>query len=778
MHTPSQEPGIKAKPTWSSELEALLKQLQQETLLLALPGLFAAGALISLAPVDSGNFDRRLALSLASFALIPLVWYARRVSYRAAAWVLILGSLAVVLLAVTWAGLGWMLGLLALPAGLTTLMLGPAAGAAAGGALGALLLFLPPEVLPAVQEVRLAAGLAVWGTIGLIWLTLRPLLRAVGWAWSGYERSQALMEQMQDAQVRLKQTLEDLTGANLQLTRLNRVADGLRQAAEEARRAKEQFVANVSHELRTPLNMIIGFSEMIVESPEAYGARLPPALLADLTVILRNSKHLSGLVDDVLDLSQIETGQMALTRERVALAEIVESAAEAVRPLFESKGLYLKTDVAPDLPQVYCDRTRVREVVLNLLSNAGRFTERGGATVRAARQDGDIGDALVSVADTGPGIASADRDKLFRPFQQLDGTIRRRYGGSGLGLAISKSFVELHGGRMWLDSAPGAGTTFYFTLPIDPPAPVDAGAGVVRWLTEDWPDRVRTRPSLAPPAAVKPRFVVLESEGSLGRLLQRYMSRAEIVHAASYAEAERELSAVPSQALLVNDTPVGDWIQRLSAAPGLPYGAPAIVCSVPGLPETMTDLGVSDYLVKPIARETLLAALERWAPQARRAGGEPDEDGSLCTVLIADDEPDAVRLFWRTLAGAGPGRRYRVLTASDGRQALEILRRQRPDVVLLDLVMPDVDGYAFLAEKNADPELRGIPVLVISARDPAGQPIVSNALAVTRAGGLSLPHLLSCFEALSAILSPLSQPPSALSQPAIADPAPAAAPPG
>ena len=173
-------------------------------------------------------------------------------------------------------------------------------------------------------------------------------------------------------------TLEDLASANVQLARLNQLAQGMRHAAEDARRAKEEFVANVSHELRTPPNMIVGFSEMMLQAPQTYGKKIPSALLADLAVIQRNSQHLSSLIDDVLDLSQIEVGKMALTKERVAFQEVVQAAVTAVRPLFDSKGLHLKTEVPGDLPLVFCDRTRIREVVLNLLSNAGRFTEHGG----------------------------------------------------------------------------------------------------------------------------------------------------------------------------------------------------------------------------------------------------------------------------------------------------------------------------------------------------------------------------------------------------------------
>jgi CheY-like chemotaxis protein/anti-sigma regulatory factor (Ser/Thr protein kinase) len=459
--------------------------------------------------------------------------------------------------------------------------------------------------------------------------------------------------------------------------------------------------------------------------------------LADLTVVLRNSQHLSSLIDDVLDLSQIEAGQMALTKERVSLAEIVEAAAIAVRPLFASKGLALQTAIPEDLPLVFCDRTRIREVVLNLLSNAGRFTEQGGVQVRASQEGNEV---VVSVADTGPGIAEEDKDRLFQPFQQLDGTIRRRYGGTGLGLSISKSFVELHHGKMWVESEPGRGTTVFFRLPIDPPAPLDSGA--LRWFNPYQPYQERHRPFRLRPAPVRPRLVVMEGGNSMQRLLGRYLAGAEITPVANLEQALLELSQVPAQALLINDVRVGETLQQVNQSTALPYGLPALICSIPGMEQAAGTLGVSDYLLKPISRDVLLGALDRLQREVK-------------TVLIVDDEPDAVRLFQRMLVSAGRG--YRVLRAFDGRQALEILRREQVDVILLDLIMPAMDGFQFLAAQSQEPALRDVPVILISARDPMGHPIVSNALAVTCRGGLSIQQLLACIEAVSTILSPVGR---------------------
>jgi signal transduction histidine kinase len=333
---------------------------------------------------------------------------------------------------------------------------------------------LMPSV-PAAYIPVIVIGGAVSGVLG--WAATRVLLAVAQWSLFDLERVRREMKEAREQRMELKQVQEDLVLANRELARLSDRLKAMHQVAEEARQAKEEFVANVSHELRTPLNMIIGFSEMITQLPQVYGGGLPPALLADIAAIQRNSQHLAKLVDDVLDLSQVDAGRMALSKEWTSLHEIVDEASQAVGALFESKGLYLETEVPPDLPPVFCDRTRVRQVIITLLSNAGRFTEQGGVLLEIKRGENDV---MVSVADTGPGIAPEDQQRLFKPFQQLDSSIRRRHGGSGLGLVISKRFVEMHGGKMWLVSPStadlpsalrtaegGIGTTIYFSLPLE-----------------------------------------------------------------------------------------------------------------------------------------------------------------------------------------------------------------------------------------------------------------------------------------------------------------------
>lgn len=604
-------------------------------------------------------------------------------------------------------------------------------------------LSLSPVMPPISIGVGLAAVLGGLCTGLLGWASTRTLLTTTQWSLHSYEQAWEKMEEAREHRLELRQVQEDLIKANQELARLSDRLKAMYQVAEEARRAKEEFVANVSHELRTPLNMIIGFSEAITESPHIYGNGLPPKLLADISTIRRNSQRLSKLVDDVLDLSQIEAGRMALSKERVSLQEVVDDAALAVGPLFESKGLYLEMDVSADLPPIFCDVTRVSQVVTNLLSNAGRFTEQGGVRLQARREGNEI---VVSVNDTGPGIAPGDQERLFEPFQQLDGSIRRQHGGSGLGLSISKRFVEMHRGRMWLESKVGVGTTFYFSLPIETPflAQTTSAGDARRWFNpyESAEYRLRTRRSKAPAPVVVSRFVLVEKEGALGRLLKHYLDDLEIISVRDIRDAVHELDHSPAQALIVNAAPSEMKPEEMGRLANLPYGTPVLTCWVPGDDEAAKRLGVIRYLVKPIARETLLSTIEELGEDAR-------------SILLVDDHPDALQLFSRMLASGE--RSYDILQARNGQRALSLLRQRRPDVMLLDLIMPKMDGFQVLQEKSQDPTIRDIPVIVISARDPANGPVVSTTMTVGCSGGISVRNLLACIRAVSEILSPSSQ---------------------
>ena len=714
--------------------EQTQEDLRSRLMTLALPISLAVGTLFFAVthahglPPQIQAFGFLLAVLVIAVALISM----RHEGW--ARWVLVAGYLGLAVGALIFLGRAELLVLLAIPVGVGVVIVGLwlAAGLAA---LETIAILLAGEwMFPGALLARSLALVMIWCFWGLAWLLLHYAAQVNVASSANYQQMREQLEAARDQRVSLKQTQEDLVQSNLELARLTDRLAAMRRAAEDAKRVKEEFVANVSHELRTPLNMIIGFAESIVNSPQIYGPNIPHTLLADLQVIYRNSQHLSSLIDDILDLSQIEAGRWALIKERVLLAEIVEAATVAVRPLYQNKALYLRSHLPSTLPPIFCARTRIREVILNLLSNAGRFTAQGGVEITAWRQGTEV---VVRVSDTGPGIAPEDQERLFRPFEQVDSSLRRRYGGSGLGLSIGKAFVELHGGKMWVESKVGVGTSFFFRLPINPPAEIHSD--FERWFQPyvGVPERHRQPAASLPP--VLPRYVVLDEQHQLQRLLQRYVDQVEVVSVSEMEQAMSELRQRPARALLVNAGPGEEVWTRLSQNAELPYGTPAIICSFPPLQTITTGLGVSDYLVKPISSRRLLSALE-------------DLNLSGNTVLIVDDEPDALRLFHRILTSAERG--YQVLRASDGDQAVEIIQEEHPDVILLDLIMPNMDGFRFLEWRNQIPAVREIPVLVTSAKDPSGQPIVSSSLRLVRGGGLSVAQVLACIEALIAIAGP------------------------
>jgi signal transduction histidine kinase len=229
---------------------------------------------------------------------------------------------------------------------------------------------------------------------------------------------------------------------------------------EEASRHKSQFLANMSHELRTPLNAILGYTELILDSIYGEPSEKMRTVLERLQA---NGKHLLGLINDVLDLSKIEAGQLTLSLEDFSLKDVVHGVVSAVEPLAAEKRLAFKAEVPPDLPTCHGDGRRLWQVLLNLVGNAIKFTDKGEVAIRAEATNGAF---TVAVCDTGPGIAAADQAKIFEEFQQADSSITRKKGGTGLGLSIAKRIIEMHGGRIWVESEPGKGSTFYFTLPM------------------------------------------------------------------------------------------------------------------------------------------------------------------------------------------------------------------------------------------------------------------------------------------------------------------------
>jgi CheY-like chemotaxis protein len=393
-----------------------------------------------------------------------------------------------------------------------------------------------------------------------------------------------------------------------------------------------------------------------------------------------------------------------------------------IRPLYHSKNLYLHADLPDEDPHIYCDQTRIREVIVNLLSNAGRFTDSGGVTLQGRISNGRL---LISVTDTGPGISADNLKRLFEPFQQLDGSIRRKHGGSGLGLAISKRFVEMHSGEMWVESVVDQGTAVWFSLPVEPDIEVVI-PGSTRWVNPAAIVEKRWRPFKAQLGDPLPRFVVMEEGKMVCKLLERYMDDIEVTPVHTLDEAVAVLSESPAQLLVINHPRAEELLHSIGSQARLPFGLPVMAFWLPGGHDFADSLGAARYLVKPVSQEMLLEAVK--------------STGKVRKVLLVDDNPEILQLYGRILSGS-PGK-YRVLRASNGQQGLDLLRQHKPDVMILDLIMPEMNGFQVLQVKQADPALSAIPVVLITAQDPSGLPRVSEVVTLTREGGFSVRSLL------------------------------------
>ncbi len=554
------------------------------------------------------------------------------------------------------------------------------------------------------------------------WLSSRRLFTALEWALSMAREARKHAEEARRRRAEVKRILRSLDEAYTRLERVNEALMLAQESAERAYRFKSEFVASVSHELRTPLNLITGFSEMIVTAPESYGGvPLPKEYRGDIMAIYRSARHLSDLIDDVLDLSRIEAGRMPLIKEEADLCQVVEEAAGMVRGLAEARGLKLELDLPDSLPPLPLDRTRIRQVLLNLLTNATRFTDTGGIKVKARIEQGEV---RVTVEDTGRGISPERIARAFEAFSQLEDNQARE--GSGLGLAVSKRFVEMHGGRMWIESELGRGTAVHFTLPL--PAP---GAQV------QYARVVSTAQARASDTC--PPVLVLHDDERVLSLLNRYVQGYRFRLATSLEQASTAIRELYPAAVIVDD----DWARchsDLGQALCLPPEIPLIICPLPSMHRLGLYLGASDYLPKPVTREALEDALARLSTPPG-------------TVLVVDDNPHVVRLLARMLKVINPS--LRVLEAFGGEEGLEILRSERPDVMLLDLVMPEMNGYELLeAMKGNGTEVKTKTIIVsVRSIEQEAAPLTGE-VRLTRATGLSLTEII---ETLRALLSTLTR---------------------
>ncbi len=484
-------------------------------------------------------------------------------------------------------------------------------------------------------------------------------------------------------------------GSNTDVTEMREAEETLlaaRDEAEAANRAKSTFIANMSHELRTPLSAIIGYAEMLGEEIEDG---TPPAELAqDVQKIEGNARHLLGLINDVLDLSKVESGKMDAYAETFGVADMVRDVAATVASLMEKKSNELVLQIGAGLGTMHSDITRIRQIVLNLLSNAAKFTERGTITLAAARVavPAGIDQMRISVSDTGIGMTAEQVAKLFQRFQQADASTTRQFGGTGLGLALTKAFTTMLGGEVQVQSEPGAGSTFIVSLPVVLPEP-QAPA----------PDAQETAPD-EEIGAGEVVLVVDDDETQL-HLTSRFLGREGFVArtASDGATGLALARRLRPRAILLDVTMPGmdGWsvLSALKADPEL-AGIPVVMVTFVAERALATSLGAADYIVKPVDWERLRAVMERFR-------------GGASSVLVVDDDTDTRERMRQVLEKSG----WRVNEAVDGEDALRKVAQATPQVVLLDLTMPVMDGFEFLSAFRERPGCGDVPVVVLTARD-------------------------------------------------------------
>ena len=477
-----------------------------------------------------------------------------------------------------------------------------------------------------------------------------------------------------------------------QLAESMKAAQSAKILAEEANTTKSKFLANMSHELRTPLNAIIGYSEMSIEEMSDLGV---PSLIPDIQKIHGAGQHLLELINNILDLSKVEAGKMELCLETFEIEPLLAEVAATIKPLLTKNHNTLFVNCQGNIGSMYADITKLRQSLLNLLSNASKFTENGTITLAVERQGANS--IALWVSDTGIGMTLEQQAKLFQSFTQADASTTRKYGGTGLGLVITQQFCHLMGGEIQVTSEVGTGTTFTIRLPaiVQPLPPA---------LTSHNGDR-----ELSTGASVvgANNILVIDDDAAARDLLQRLLRREgynAIVATSGQEGLDLARAHAPDAILLdVRMPEMNGWevLSRLKSDPDL-ANIPVVMVTIEDDPALSCALGAVDYLIKPIDSERLLAILQPYRT-------EP----SATSVLVVEDNPGNREMICRQLIKAG----WDVLQAQNGLQALAVLQTQQPGVILLDLMMPEMDGFELIRQLRVHPQWRSIPVIVLTAKD-------------------------------------------------------------
>ncbi len=512
------------------------------------------------------------------------------------------------------------------------------------------------------------------------------------------------VSEQEDYTVRAEQAANDEIGVligtfNDMLSEIEHRDVELRKArdeADKANRAKSDFLSFMSHELRTPLTSIIGFSEFLVSDMEKQAGQVNEEWLDDVRRIHGSGRHLLELINDILDLSKIEAGKMEIQLEQFDVERVVREAEAALKPLVAARGNGLRVVCPRDIGSIRADPIRVRQCLLNLLSNANKFTDKGELTLSVSRQETGMGERILfRVRDTGIGMTPDELGKLFRPFIQADRSTARKYGGTGLGLALTRHLCQMMGGDISVESEPGKGSTFTIDLPARAAQAQDVA------LTARAPT---TEPG---PAETKPMILAIDDDPEVHRLLARTLGAENYVFKSALNGADglrlaRELKPdVITLDVLMPGMDGWTVLSLLKEDPALRQ-IPVIILSVRPDQDFGFAMGVTDYIQKPIDKQRLVAALQK----IPRHGDE-------LHILIVEDDADMRSLLRRVLEQE----HWQVSEAADGREALAQLHHHLPSLIILDLLMPLMDGFELIEELQRNEHWRRIPVVVVSAKE-------------------------------------------------------------
>ena len=520
----------------------------------------------------------------------------------------------------------------------------------------------------------------------------------------------------------LERKVEERTA---ELARATSEAQEARTTAEDANRAKSAFLANMSHELRTPLNAIIGYSEMLQEDARDLGEE---HFVADLQKIHSAGKHLLGLINDVLDISKIEAGKMDLFLETIDVPVMIEDVVSTIRPLVQKNGNTLNVECEENLGPMRADATKVRQALFNLLSNACKFTDKGTISLQVTRERGSgAGHFVFRVRDTGIGMSSDQMNKLFKAFTQADASTTRKYGGSGLGLAITRHFCQMMGGDVTVESVPGSGSTFTIKVPA-----VVVSSKHERHDTAFISKEARVTEA-APGAST---ILVIDDDPTVHDLMRRFLTKEG--YRVAIAPGGKEGIAMARELkpdLITLDVMMAEmdgWavLTALKADPQVAE-IPVIVLTMFDDKEMGFALGATDYMTKPINRDRLVSVLRR-----HHHGHSP------CQVLVVEDEPSIRQMVRRVLEKEG----WTVREAENGKAGLQAVAESKPSVILLDLMMPVMNGFDFIREMRKNKDWQDVPVVILTAKDLTvedRQQLKGNVERVLQKGDYNREQLLS-----------------------------------